>query len=182
MSLVIKRENINLFSLTLTGEQPIMSEQNRLTTIGNFCNFKTESGANLILKQNILFSDITIIADTTETASSVLDLWIKLYDVGFFNGLFAGGGSGGVDRFTELLDTFESYVGRDEQVLIVNESQQRIETVAISLFTEELQTKLNGIQAKAEVNVQADVNETDPTSDAYIKNFPDIKRFLAVFI
>ena len=41
-------------------------------------------------------------------------------------------------------------------------------------FTTTLKNKLDGIAAGAEVNVQADWNETDSTSDAYIKNKPSI--------
>lgn len=41
-------------------------------------------------------------------------------------------------------------------------------------FTDELKTKLEGIAAGAEVNVQSDWNETSTTSDAYIKNKPSI--------
>lgn len=40
-------------------------------------------------------------------------------------------------------------------------------------FTNDLKTKLEGIAEGAEVNVQADWNETDINSDAYIKNKPD---------
>lgn len=39
-------------------------------------------------------------------------------------------------------------------------------------FTLALLTKLNGIEAGAEVNVQADWNITAPSSDAFIKNKP----------
>lgn len=39
-------------------------------------------------------------------------------------------------------------------------------------FTQAMLDKLNGIQAGAEVNVQADWNMTTPGSDAYIKNKP----------
>ena len=39
-------------------------------------------------------------------------------------------------------------------------------------FTDALETKLNGIAAGAEVNVQSDWNETDTSSDAYIQNKP----------
>lgn len=39
-------------------------------------------------------------------------------------------------------------------------------------FTDALKTKLEGIAAGAEVNVQSDWNETSTTSDAYIKNKP----------
>ena len=41
-------------------------------------------------------------------------------------------------------------------------------------FTTAEKTKLSGIEAGAEVNVQADWNETDSTADAYIANKPDI--------
>lgn len=41
-------------------------------------------------------------------------------------------------------------------------------------YTTEEKTKLGGIAVGAEVNVQADWNETDSTSDAFIKNKPDI--------
>ena len=41
-------------------------------------------------------------------------------------------------------------------------------------FTDEDLTKLNGIEAGAEVNVQADWGQTDNTADDYIKNKPTI--------
>ncbi len=41
-------------------------------------------------------------------------------------------------------------------------------------FTDAEQTKLNGIATGAEVNVQADFNETDTNSDAFIQNKPTI--------
>ena len=41
-------------------------------------------------------------------------------------------------------------------------------------FTDAEQSKLNGIASGAEVNVQADFNETDNTNDAFIKNKPTI--------
>jgi Cu/Ag efflux protein CusF len=47
-------------------------------------------------------------------------------------------------------------------------------------FTNADKTKLNGIAEGAEVNVQADWNETDTTSDAYIQNKPNIPSELIV--
>jgi hypothetical protein len=41
-------------------------------------------------------------------------------------------------------------------------------------FTNADKTKLNGIAEGAEVNVQADWNQTDSTADDYIKNKPNI--------
>ena len=43
-----------------------------------------------------------------------------------------------------------------------------------NVFTDADHTKLDGIATGAEVNVQADFNETDNTSDAFIKNKPTI--------
>lgn len=47
-------------------------------------------------------------------------------------------------------------------------------TSLAGIMTAADKTKLNGIEANAEVNVQADWNETDTASDAYIKNKPTI--------
>jgi len=173
-SLVITKQTGNFFSLVLDGGDPIISEQNRLTTIGDFCNFKTANGANLILKQNILFSEITIITGGSHVPTSIYDLWLSLITAGFFDGLGTGGGGTGAVNFTELLDTFPSYLGRDGQVLVVNESMQRVETIAISLFSAIDKAKLDGIETGAEVNVQADWNETNPANDAFILNKPSL--------
>jgi len=173
-SLVITKETGNFFSLVLDGGEPIISEQNRLTTVGDFCNFKTANGANLILKQNILFSEITIVAAGSHVPTSINDLWISLINAGFFDGLGTTGGGTGAERFTELLDTFSTYLGRDGQVLVVNESMQRIETIEVSLFSEDDKTRLDGIETGAEVNVQADWNESNLESDAFILNKPAI--------
>jgi len=171
-SLIITKETGNLFSLVLDGGTPIRSDQNRLTTKGNFCDFKTANGANIIQKQNILFSEVTLIASGTFTFASVTELWVKLDEVGFFDGLATGAG-GGVDEFVELLDTFPSYLGRDGQVLIVNESEQKIDTQAVSLFSAADKAKLDGIETGAQVNVTPDFNITNPATPGYIANKPD---------
>jgi len=174
-SLIITKQTGNFFSLVLDGGDPIISEQNRLTTIGDFCNFKTANGANLILKQNILYSEITIVTAGSYVPISIYDLWLNLINAGFFDGLGTGGGGGtGAENFTELLDTFPSYIGRDGQVLVVNESMERVETIAISLFSAADKAKLDGIEAGAQVNIQANWNVTDPDSDAFILNKPDL--------
>jgi hypothetical protein len=176
MSLVIQKESTNLFSLTLDGGLPIKSEENRLTTIGNVCNFKSGNGANLILKQNILVTDITLISDGTFTFTNTNDLFIKLFAVGFLK--FGGSTGGVVDRFDELGDTF-SYLGRDGQIVFVNESQLKLDTKVVSVFTPQDKTKLDGIQAEAEKNVQSDWNESDPTNDAFILNKPTISSYFS---
>jgi len=173
MILIIEKEANNVFSLTYDGGQPIRTEQNRLTTVGDFTNFKTANGANLILKQNIFVEDITVISSGSFNFTDINDLWNKLIEIGFFDGVANSGGGSFIDRFDELSDTFD-YFGRDGQVVTVNESQLRLETQPISLFTPADRDKLDGIQAEAEVNVQADASVTDPNDPAYIKNFPNI--------
>lgn len=49
---------------------------------------------------------------------------------------------------------------------------EKATTTADGLLSKEDKVKLNGIAAGAEVNVQADWNETDESSDAFIKNKP----------
>ena len=128
-SLIITKQTGNFFSLALNSEEVVISDQNRLTTVGNFCHFKTANGANIVKEQNVLFSEITLITSGSATFASVNALWVGLINAGFFDGLGTGGGGGGVAEFTELTDTFPSYLGRNGQTLIINESQQRIESV-----------------------------------------------------
>ena len=128
-SLIITKQTGNFFSLALNSDEVVISDQNRLTTVGNFCHFKTANGANIVKEQNVLFSEITLITSGSATFASVNALWVGLINAGFFDGLGTGGGGGGVAEFTELIDTFPSYLGRNGQALIINESQQKIESV-----------------------------------------------------
>ena len=171
-SLIITKQSGNFFSLVLDGGSAIISEQNRLTTIGNFCNFKTANGANLILKQNILYSEITIITGVSHVPTSINDLWVSLIAAGFFDGIVSAGGVTAT-RFDELLDTF-SYFGRDGQLLVVNESELKLDTIAVSIFTEDDKLKLNGIEAGAQVNVTPDFNISNPETPGYIANKPPV--------
>jgi hypothetical protein len=180
-SLIITKQSGNFFSLVLDGGTPIISEQNRLTTIGNFCNFKTANGANLILKQNILYSEITIVTGVSYVPTSINNLWTSLISAGFFDGIALTGGGATIDRFDELLDTF-SYFGRDGQLLIVNESELKLDTIAYQIFTEADKLKLQGIEAGAQVNVNPNWLESNPASKSYIQNKPVISsNFTAVY-
>ena len=119
-SLIITKQTGNFFSLALNSDEVVISDQNRLTTVGNFCHFKTANGANIVKEQNVLFSEITLITSGSETFASVNALWVGLINAGFFDGLGTGGGGGGASEFTELTDTFPSYLGRNGQTLIIN--------------------------------------------------------------
>jgi hypothetical protein len=63
----------------------------------------------------------------------------------FFKGVNITDGASTINRFDELLDTF-SYFGNDQKFLRVNESQLKLEAVAISTFTQADKDKLNGIE------------------------------------
>jgi len=126
--LTITKEANDYFTFVLNSDaaSAIKNTRNDLTTVGNLCHFKTSNGANLIKEQNIIYSNVTIIDGVALPAPvSVDDLFDKLKSVGFFDWI-NGTGGGGVDRFDELLDTFQ-YFGKDGQVPRVNESQLKLE-------------------------------------------------------
>lgn len=170
MSLVITKETGNFFSLVLDGGEPIISEQNRLTTFGNLCNFKTANGANLILKQNILVTEITVVASGTFTFTDVNDLWNKLIEINFFDGTLVLPPSG-IDSFDELLDTF-TYSGRAGQIVVVRNDELGLTTIAYEIYTTAEKNKLAGIETGAQVNVNPDWNFTDPSDKRTILNKP----------
>lgn len=172
MSLLITKQTGNVFSLVIDGGDPIISEQNRLTTIGNYCDFKTANGANLILKQNILYSEITIVDGSPVVPTSIIDLWTILIAKGFFNGVTVSGGGSGATSFTQLLDTFNSYLGRAGQIVVVNNSETGLTTISYNVFTSEDRTKLDQIEAKAQVNVIPDWSITNPLDPRYISGKP----------
>lgn len=130
--LTITKEVNDYFTFVLNGDtaNAIKNTRNDLTMVGTEAHFKTSNGANLIKEQSVLFGNITIIdGATTLIPSSPDDLFAKLISVNFFDWI-NGTGSGGVDRFDELLDTF-SYFGKDGQSLRVNESELKLETFVI---------------------------------------------------
>lgn len=171
MSLLITKQTGNVFSLVVDGGEPIISEQNRLTTIGDYCNFKTANGANLVLKQNILYSDITIVDGSPVVPTSVINLWTTLISIGFFEGVAVSGG-GGVLNFDELLDTF-NYLGRAGQIVVVNNSETGLTTISYSVFTSADRIKLDGIETGAQVNVIPNWAQTNPLAPDYILGKPD---------
>src|SRR5690348_14845290 len=129
--LTITKEIDGYFTFVLNGDSAnaIKNMRNDLLTVGNLAHFKTANGANLIKEQDVLYSNITIIDGVASIVpTSVDDLFNELDNVGFFDWINgAGGGSGGVNRFDELEDTF-SYFGKDGQVVRVNESELKLET------------------------------------------------------
>ena len=127
-----------LFQLSIDGvaQSPVSSIRNDLLTVGNELHFKTANGANIVKKQNILPTDLTIIDGVSTTFTTVDQVWNKLIAIGYFAWLSSS--NSGVNRFDNLLDTFQ-YFGKDGQVCVVDEAQLKIKPVTFynkRLFTE----------------------------------------------
>jgi len=125
--LTITKEPNEYFTFVLNADtvNAIKNTRNDLTMVGNFAHFKTSNGANLIKEQNIEFGNIIIIDGVTSLVpTSPDDLFSKLISVNFFDWI-NGTGSGGVNRFDELLDTFD-YFGQDGKTAVVDESQLKL--------------------------------------------------------
>ena len=173
-TLVIAKQTGNFFSLVVDSGEPIISEQNRLTTVGELCNFKTANVANHVLKQNILREDITIIEDNNPVVpSSVQELWTILIGIGFFDGVaITAGGGIGTHRFKDLLDKF-NYIGRSGEIVTVNDSETGLTTIAYALFSPEDRIKFDSIESGAQVNVIPDLSVTDPNDPRYVAGKPN---------
>lgn len=126
--LTITKKPIGYFDFVVNGDisNIVTNAENAMLGFKDLCHFKSKNGANIIKEQNITFGNITLIdgVTTLPQAVSMDDLILKLESIGFFEWRTSGGG-GGVDRFDELLDTF-NYFGKDGQVPVVDEAQLRL--------------------------------------------------------
>lgn len=130
--LTITKEDNEQFSFVLNGDvaTEIINTRNDLLTVGNECHFKSSNGANLIKEQNVIFSNITLIdGATTIIPTSIRNLFDELTALGFFDWV-TGGGSGGVDRFTDLLDTFD-FTNQANKMVVVNASETQLIAIPI---------------------------------------------------
>lgn len=132
-TLLITKETGGYFTFLLTKDgvtqTPVQSIKNDLLVYGSQCHFKTGNGANIIKEQYILPTDITLISGGSFTFTNTAQLWAKLIEISFFEWLGAGSGTG-VDRFSDLIDTF-NYFGKSGQCLVVDQSEQKLVTIPI---------------------------------------------------
>jgi hypothetical protein len=137
-SLLIEKQTGGYFKFTLNEDtaNAITSIQNDLLAVGNQLHFKTGNGANIIKEQFIYPEDVTIIAGGTFTFTTVAQVWNKLIEIDYFAWL--GGGGDGVNRFDELLDTFQYNGNAGKAVIVDNSETQLIPTVLYNkrLFTQ----------------------------------------------
>lgn len=156
-TLVIEKQTGGYFKFTLNGDtaNAITSIQNDLLAVGTQLHFKTGNGANIIKEQFIYPADLTIISGGTFTFTTVAQVWNKLIEIGYFAWL-GGGGTGGVDRFDELLDTF-SYTGKAGKVVVVDNSELKL--VPVTFYNKRLFTELEDTPSSLVPNKMVVVNE-----------------------
>jgi len=139
--LLIEKQTGGYFKFTLNGDtaNAVTSIQNDLLAVGSQLHFKTGNGANIIKEQFIYPTGVTIISGGTFTFTTVAEVWNKLIEIDYFAWI-SGGGTGGVDRFDDLLDTF-SYTGNAGKAVIVDSSELKL--VPITLYNKRYFTELD---------------------------------------
>ena len=129
-NLVIERVLNSGFEFTLDGGVTIFDGFPNMTSFDNICHFKTRNGANIVAKQNIDASEVTVIDTFGNTGSynfnNVSELRNLLVSINFFRGVGFVSGSG-VNRFDELVDTFK-YIGNNKKAVVVDEAEQKLIT------------------------------------------------------
>jgi len=95
-TLLITKETGNYFSFVLNGNtaNKVTSIKNDLLAVGEQLHFKTANGANIIKEQFIYPANLTVVSGGTFTFTTVAEVWTKLIEIGFFDWISAGGGSG----------------------------------------------------------------------------------------
>jgi len=184
--LTITKETDGYFTLVLNGDSAnaIKNIRNDLLTVGNLAHFKTANGANLIKEQDVIYSNITIIDGASSIVpTSVDDLFNELDNVGFFDWINGSGGTGGVNRYEELIDT-EPFFGNDGKVPIVDEAEMKLKYTTIPDTSKLDQFPANGILGKMLIgNASGGYDLIDPPAGAngYVQAFtyasPDTQEF-----
>lgn len=177
------------FSFILNGDtaNTIINTRNDLLTVGNECHFKTSNGANLINEQNVVYSNVSLFDGVVPVLSptSVLDLFDKLTALGFFEWITGGGV--GVNRFEDLLDTFE-FFGKAGQFVVVSGDELQLTTISFTPITSS--TGLSDMPSTLIAGKMLQVNATgnayelvDPPSGAngynqlFTYSSPDLQEF-----
>lgn len=185
--LTITKKPVGYFDFVVNGDisNIVTNAENDMLGFKDLCHFKSKNGANIIKEQNITFGNVTLIdgVTTLPQAVSMDDLILKLESIGFYEWRTSGGGGCGVDRFDELLDTFE-YFGKDGQGVRVNESELKLEPYVLPDTSKLDQFPADGILGKMLIgNASGGYDLIDPPagSNGYVQAFtytsPDPQEF-----
>jgi hypothetical protein len=161
--LQIEKLDNGVFSFVLNGDlaTKVSNIRNDLLTVGNECHFKTSQGANIIKEQSVTYDNVTLKDGVTLIIpTSVVDLFDELFALGYFD--WINGTGSGVDRFTDLLDTFD-FTNQGGKMVVVNAAETQLEPTEFSLLTQS--TQLSDMPATLEPNKMLIVN---PTGNGYI--------------
>jgi hypothetical protein len=161
--LTIEKLDNGVFAFVLNGDlaTKVSNIRNDLLTVGNECHFKTSQGANIVKEQNVTYDNVTLIDGFTLIApTSVINLFDELFALGYFD--WINGTGIGVDRFTNLLDTFD-FTNQGGKIVRVNAAETQLESIAFSPIT--ASTQLNDMPSVLEPNKMLIV---DPTGTGYI--------------
>lgn len=125
MAFLIEKVAEQFFAFQKDGGTVINEPAPTCTAIGNLIDFKTQNGANI--QQQVLITEITVLDTYGSTGSftfvTPIALFNKLYELGFW--WYLQGGTGGVDRFDNLADTF-AYFGNNGKVPVVNSALNKL--------------------------------------------------------
>ena len=146
-SLIITRLPNDYFEFVLNNklDDKVITFRQDLLVEENEFHFKTANGANIIKNQQIYPEDITLVIENVNfNFTTVQEVLNKLIEVRYFDWTLEGGSVSGVNRFDDLIDTFK-YIGKNGYVVVVNESQQKLEAkrwgdIGYENFTELLDT------------------------------------------
>lgn len=134
-SLVITKYAEDYWIYTANGTpKPDAASDYTGTMTGDYLTIKTITGAPILLRVyfgNIQYYDNLDSGNNLLSPSSAVEMMGHLKAQGFFKG-DTGGGTGGVDTFKQLLDTFSSFAGRAGQVLKIDDEEAFITSEIIS--------------------------------------------------
>jgi hypothetical protein len=164
--LTLTKQTGGYWSFVVDGDfdNEILNTRNDLLVVGEQCHFKTANGANIVKTQEITPTDVTIIGSQLFHPTDKHNLFAILIAEGYFDWITEGdgGGTGGVDRFDELTDTFK-YIGKDGMAVVVDENQLRL--IAVPFHNVSRTTELEDMPHSL---VADKMLITDPTGTNYI--------------
>lgn len=101
------------------------------------------------------------------------------HDYWYIGGQWVKKDNGGdIIRLEQEIDEISGNVETIETTITNKVDKEPGKGLSTNDFTNELKSKLNGVEEGAEKNVKANWAETDPDSDGFIQNKPDLSNFV----
>ena len=139
------------------------------TTVGEFIHQGSVGQAYMISLQHRLDSNNKLDSDSVDDTTAA-NKFVTQAEKTKLAGIEAGAEVNVQANWNETNSSSDAYIQNKPANLVQDASYVHTD----NNFTTALKTKLEGVASGAEANVQADWNESDNTSDAYILNKPTI--------